>query len=366
LKRRPEYSFKPEETIVSEQKVPVVFEETDGKDLFVKTDRLGLARDCPMDEIAFWENKMQEKRKALVHYLKAPKRAVNIASEYTRGCAESFLGDEYELDKFQIEDLKESIDEYGWNTMTADTRNIVDTEKYKKELEKSSREVRKEIDSRMKKRTIIIAGIIALMIYLAGYTPYLIGAGKEGSNEFLSSLLLALLALLFVAVGGLLALLALRKRLRRKIEKFNSFMQNIVNCVKTGAKKFEEYLSNVCTYMKAQSVLIGIVKKDNSISSEKFLLRAHKHALEYTIGRDEEWAAAYDLNRIPEAETNVLSFFDPDIIPKENYIYRFTPNTEPDTIPINSTGDMITAPYSFISKILIAREEIYESGRNQA
>lgn len=100
LKMRPEYSFEEEEKIIEKQHVPVIFEGMSGKDLFIETERIGLSRDCPEDELAFWNTRIREKQVSIDKFIKAPRRSIDRASQFMKKRVESFVDDEYELDKF--------------------------------------------------------------------------------------------------------------------------------------------------------------------------------------------------------------------------------------------------------------------------
>lgn len=358
MNQRPNFSFGEEDELVTEQTVPVVFEQTTGGDLQVEV-HVGLSRDCPTDEGKLWTAEMQQKRKTLDRFLKAPRRAVDVAAEYARDRAESFVGREYELDKFQQEDLRELVEKLEWDVVSAETRSILDTKKYKADLQQADREVRRCIDGRMKKRTVLAAGIAALLLYLIGWLPYLWSSIRLGGKVFAGSLAFAVGMTALVSVGGLIALFVLRGRLRGKIAAFNEIMQHIAERVNAGAKKFEVYLTQVCTYMKAQSILAGMTLKQESQSSSRNLLRAHHKALNSAIHREAGWCAAFGIQRENEPISNSSLFFSAEILPRDNPVYRLTPAEQ--EIPINDTGDMVSAPYPFVTKILVEREELYDT-----
>ena len=365
MMQKQSFSFDKDDDLLCPQVVPVLFDKMDGQNLFVDSREIGFTRDCPRDEKAFWKQNMREISYNLDKFLKAPKRVVDIASEYARTKADSFLGEEYELDKYQIEDLNDTIEKLEWNVITTDTRNIIDVKKYKKEMKDADKDVKKQIDIRMKKKVAIISGIIALILYLAGFIPYLINAYNKSNEVFLNSLFLSLISTVLVAVGGFIALLILRIQFISKIKAFNSIMRSISIKVNEGANIIQSYLSNVCTYMKAQSIVKGVtIKKELKMSIWK-LLKAHKISLKSMIEHEEELCASYGIPLRIEPMTNCSLFFHPEIPPKMNSIYRFEINTDTKNIPINDTGYYVTSPYKFVSKLNVNREEIYEAVRGE-
>ena len=137
-------------------------------------------------------------------------------------------------------------------------------------------------------------------------------------------------------------------------------MHRICEHVNNYAGNFEQYFSDICTYMKARSILDGIqIKKQNEFSVTG-ILASHKTALSAAIERDHDWMLSYDLKRVDEIVTNVTSYFNTNIVPRENGLYYFGINHDEDDLPLNTTGDTVTSPYKFIKQLWIEREDIYD------
>ena len=111
----------------------------------------GLSRGCPDDEMMYWNSQIREKQAGIDKFLKAPRRAIDRASQQVKGLSESFFDDEYELDKFQIADLKDEIDVLELQVLTSDTHSVIDEKRIRQELNKTDRQVKKDIDARMRK-----------------------------------------------------------------------------------------------------------------------------------------------------------------------------------------------------------------------
>lgn len=363
LKMKPEYTFDEEEEIVEAQHIPVIFDGTSGIDLYIDTRHVGLSRDCPDDELVFWNTQMREKKENIEKYLKAPRRAIDKASRYLKSRAAAFPDDEYELDKFQIEDLEDEISALELRVLTSSTRSVIDEKRIKDEVQKTDRKVKKDIAARMRRSVAVGSGAAFLLIYLIGYIPYIFNSIRLGGGQFLSSLVLAAAAAALAASGGIAALFLLRRRIVQSMESFNTLMHELDASVKASAKKFEDYFSVLCTFMKAQSIYEGIQKKNDSAFSRVSKLKAHKQALLASIERDEEFEAAFGIRRQADFEKNVTRFFNEDKLPKDNSLYYYEENKSLSQIPLNTAGDMINAPYKFIAGLVIEREDIYEEAK---
>ena len=169
LKLRPDYSFDEEEELVHRQTIPVAIEKSEGKDLYMNFGQVGLCRDCPEDENVFWSNQLRQKKDNLDRYLKSPRRAIDKSANRLKLKTESFTGEHYELDKFQLADLKEFMSELELKIMSSGVENVVDKKKINESIVKLDRKVKKEISFRLRKKPAIIGGLIILAIVFGGY-----------------------------------------------------------------------------------------------------------------------------------------------------------------------------------------------------
>lgn len=362
---KPENAFEDGARIVEKQRIPVIFTEVSGKDLYISTKDIGLSRDCPADELMYWNTSVREKSDNVERYLKMPRRAVDRAAAQVKSRAESFFDEEYELDRFQIEELEEELDTLELQILTSDTRSTVDGKQIQKKVHEIDRKVKKDIAVRMRRGVVISTGVLILLVYLMGYIPYMFNSLRNGGGAFAGALGISLGATLIVAIGGIVALVLLRKQIVASMERFNDLMRSVVNSVNTSAHKYEEYFSTLCTYMKAQSIYAGVTKRKDAVSARVQKLRTHKQALRTTIARDEELAAAFGIRRAAAFEKNVTRFFDEDKVPKDNRLYYYEIDGGKTEIPLNTAGDMIWAPYKFIAGLKIEREDLYEDVKGE-
>lgn len=365
MKMKAELSFEEDDILVPEQKIPVHFDGSSGKELYINTSKIGLSRDCPKDELFTWIMEITEKKRQINQFLKAPRRAIDKASQHLKGRAESFFGDEYKMDQFQVEDLEAEIERLETNVLENSTSGLVDEAKFKEQIETVDKKVKKDIVSHIRRSTAVQVGCCLLLVYLLGFVPYWISAAKLGGSQFGSAVVVALAALAVAAAGGIAALFILRHRVRMSMEEYNHVIHTMVNNVNASADEFGKYFTAVCTYMKAQSIRAGIKLKSESISSAQFILRAHKQALKSSIERDEEVAASYGIRRVAEVEKNITSFFHEEKLPKDNALYYYETDKSDVGIPLNEAGDLVRAPYKFVAKLKLEREDLYDEVKGE-
>lgn len=360
LKMKPEYSFDEDEELVHRQVVPVAIEKSESRELFVDIRKIGLSSDCPMDETAFWNEQIRQKKTNLGKYLKTPRRAIDKSANLLKVKSEGFLGENYELDRFQVSDLTDILEKLESQIISFDTDNVVDQKRIEENIVRIDKNVRKELSFRMKKKQVILSGVLALFLCLCGFMPYIIMATKRSAANLPAALLLTLMVLVVSAAGGILALLLQRHHMITVMKPINGLMRSISANVNNCAAQFEDFFSNICTYMKARSVLDGArIHSENTVSTYS-LLSAHKRALRSAMEREQEWLSAYGIKRMEEMIPNVTMFFKTEVLPMENSLYYFTMNNEDNDIPLNSAGDFVTSPYSFVEKLMVEREDIFE------
>lgn len=365
LKMKPENTFEDGVKIVEKQHIPVIFTEVTGRDLYISTKNIGLSRDCPTDEMMYWISNVREKADNVERYLKMPRRAIDRAALQVKSRAESFFDEEYELDRFQIEELEEELDTLELQILTSDTRSAVDAKQIQKKVKEIDKQVKKDIAVRMRRSVVISTGMLILFVYLMGYVPYIFDSLQNGGGAFTGALIVSLAATGIAASGGIIALFLLKKQIVASMDHFNELMRSVVSSVNGSARKYEEYFSALCTFMKAQSIYTGVTKRKDDVSERVRNLRTHKQALRTTIARDEELVAAFGIRRDVAFEKNVTRFFDEDKIPKYNSLYYYDIDGGRTEIPLNTAGDMIWAPYKFIAGLRIEREDLYEDVKGE-
>lgn len=357
ISKIPETSFGEEEQILTPQQMPAIIDAFYEGKLMVHPEKIGLSKDCPQYEQYFWTRETGAAKKNLEEFLKQPRRSVDKAAFLTRSKTESFRDKEYDLDKFQVEDLHEMMEDLEAEIIHADIRHRLDFKRFKKELEEPEKEVYKEISTRMTRGKTILVGVLAILFFGIGFLPGIQAGLKEraGGKMFL----LAFLVMLLLSVASVGILFWFRRHLKRKMVEFNNIMLDIQFRVNESAEVFEHYFTSVCTFMKAKSIDRGVKLSRRSTSSTKNLLRAHNLAIGNAIDRIMRWSAAFHIQIMGDTLMGDEGYFNYEILPEKNDLYRL--RMEESFMMLGYTGDKLEAPYNFVTRAWIDREEIYES-----
>jgi hypothetical protein len=384
--RMPELTQEKKKELVPSKNISVKFENVDEGDLKVDGSELGLASDCPVSETKFWHNYIQSTKQTIDNILSAPQEIVAMKALETRTTINSFSGKEQVLDRFQKERIHKRINELELQVINSNVYGLLDSDAYMAEIADAGATVRKSMGLRLTKSNVLLISLFSFLVYLCGYIPYMVNSAKISKQAFGASFGLAVVALALLAAGGFLVLRVLRRRLLDKLKTYNRTVRAIFDRVNVSARFYADYFSSVCTYMYAQSLLSGVILKNDNDYSEAKLLKAHLSFLEYEIETGKKLcslhgapskastlnSACADVNEGVFSESPAGSrFYELATFKGENTMkltassktqqtQNLLPNSSSDEWDQYDTGITLNAPYSFIKSLNIAREEIYD------
>lgn len=338
--------------------VPLITEHSYTESMFMmKYDGLGFAKDCPTDEHTFVATQYKEIRRNFLSFLKQPRQALSQASEDMR--SSSSIDDESALylNQYQVEDVKDSIYEAEDKIVTTKTADIYNTAKYKAEMEKSKKEIDDFIKIRMTKKTAVVSGLIAMCSFFIGFIPLLLSSTNTLKSWFFS-LIVALSAVGALFLVGLWSLWKMRRKLRKLFIKFNSTMKKMMNEIKFAMNSFSLYLTNVCSFMRAQSVVnIRKEKEKKEVITAK-IYQKHINDIECIRSeiRDAFGKIEYEIDEKADVEVYQFDFTLPI-----DYVYDIPIAEQNDGyIDYIQEGNQIITPIYYIDRILLRREELYD------
>ena len=346
--------------LVPTQRVAVTFDYISDDRLEVGMSGIGLASNCPQPEAVLWEERTRDCRKIVENALIKPKKVVALRAAETRERIDSYAGKEHLLDRFEVEAIERRIDELEPNVMNSMVFGKLDTNAYRKEAAQADAKVRKILGGRLTKRSIVELGAFALFVYLCGFAPYLVNAARMSIPTFGASFALVGVALLILALGALITLCFLRRRLLKVIKAYNKANREMLDRINEGADVFSDYFTNVCTFMFAKALMAGAVMKNDSIERQEKLKKEHLRMI-----RTEQKAAhgifeLYDVSlNIPQASPMFIDLEANQAHPHENKLYVLHRNSENETLRLGNTGEMLYAPYMFITGIDLERVNVH-------
>jgi len=372
--------------LVPDQNISVNFDQIEESDVKAKSSKIGLATDCPADEVQFWHKHIQGTRHTIENILYAPQEIVAEKALETRQTIDSFSEKEQVLDRFQLDRIRKRINELEPKIFNTSLHAMLDTEKYKAEVAKAGDAVHKYIKHRLTKRNVLLISLASFLAFLVGFVPYLINSAGLSWQTFGAAFGLVIAASLLLAGGALLILCFLRHELIKKIYGYNRDVTNIFARVKQSARVFSGYFSDLCTYMYARSLLSGVILKKDNDNSAAAIQKAHLSFLESEIEKNKSICSMYGAQLNVSSGKGSFADINEELLekrPSECQFYELLPCYEKNTIKLTTspitkrtmsdstddsynewgqynTGVTLDAPYSFITGINLVREEIYD------
>lgn len=364
LLRRPQA---PPETTVTEllepQKVALAFDRLGGEELRVSTTGYSLASDRPRDEIGFWREEYDQLVLETSQFVRKPRRVLARAVFDARVKARSFLDKDYVLSDLDQEELELELGKRLLRLARPTTTSILDRSRIAAALERHDRDVTGLVAQRMPFATILTASLVVLGIWAASFVPFMIQAWGKGTTAFFDSLLVVLAVLGAIAGVGVVTLFWMRRRLVRRLRVVNTGMRSFVRNVNDGASVFAAYLSDLATFMHAQSILLGARRfrgRERSRNREREALLGE---IRDVIAREKKIVTSLGVPVQVQRLTSGLETFDPDDPHEVSRLFRIPVGDR--RADFNESGDTIDAPYDFVTRLTLDRVSLFErrSGR---
>ena len=339
--------------------VPVTLDKScDEAALFVEA-RPGLSATCPEDEKANWERDFAAAKRSLAYIVKQQARAVRKSASKVEAMSQIEGRDVSRLTSFQMDDVRDYTEEAEDELAAQLPPDFSDLSRYAEPMEEKAAEVRKVLERRMSRKTTVCLGILCLGLLLVCFLPMLFS--NLGNARTVSTAILLLIGTTG-AMGAILtvSLFFLRKPLKTAIGEFNEQMRLSLNDMKAGIQRFSGYLSAVCNVRRGHAVLKYAETNVDEYTRSIRIRRKHQE--------DIRKRRAYLLEHYKDflgdrsfCDDTMSQPYEYDFNQKTEYVYP-APFLAGDfrQIEFLVTGNYITVPSSFATRILIRLEEIYD------
>lgn len=343
----------------SNMAIPVsTVKDFDEQTLYVSKSGFGLSSDCPESEKKRWGAGYQKVRKALGKYVKLPNRQLKKASSEFRRTNRADLDEAGRLNEFQLEDIDTFVAEEEIKMVETKTCNLYDVERYTEAMEKGNKKVCDVIEGRMPRRWTVILGILALVCYVVGFVPMFI-SNIKAENGTLFSLIFFGAGAGVMAISAILALVFLRRPLKKAISDFNGTMKGISNEVEGSLEQYSEYLTHACNMMRGNSVLN--YRRETEDPDETSIRILKKHEM--------------DILRVRKELHEIFDVFLPgtevEEDPADCYLYDFRrpvdynypvpfEQEQKKRIEFMQKGNLIPVPVDFVKHMHVRREDLYD------
>jgi len=360
LQKSSQFVRKQESLPMYQCEIPVYFKLEDDENLTISSKKIGLSGDCPQKERPWWSQKVLESIKAVRKLHSSIRIVLDRASIQCRYTSKVTEDEFYELDEYQFEELEQQLTDLETKILSFSTYTALPMKRHYRDLVKAEKFTASEMEKRMSRRTTVLAGVVALLVYLIGFVPDLCYQLLQG-EAFLSTLGLSLLgcAGLLLVICGCLAYF--RMRITGAIGRYNGVVLAVLNNFRRAGEKFSEYLSGCCSLMRGRYILQALRRKTLVSSEEIVQIGRHVEQLEMQMGVVVNWLSDFDLKPLPDNGSHSHEYFDFDIPPENNRGYSIEQDFAMNqTIP-SVGGSTCRTPFPFITEFTVTREPVFET-----
>ena len=348
-----------EELFCTPKDVAVLLDDSCDPEAVMAEKDYGLFFDTPEDEFLKWNKDYRKSEKALAYIAKQQSRAIRKSITQTHLSSEVSDVNISRLTPLQIEDIRDYTDAAEDEMVASIPPDLTDLSQYTQRLNEESEKVKKVIRRRMTRKTTLILTAICLALYLICFLPFLFsntGTPKTVTTAIiLSGAMIGILAVIMV-----ISLFFLRSSVVNAVRSYNNTAHEIINNIQASLKRFSKYLSASCNVRRGHAVQ-NHAEKNLDVYTKSLRIRK-KHQEDIRKKR------AYLMEEYQDYFGD-RSFCDETMA--RPYEYDFEQRTEYEypapflagdcrQIEFISRGNYVTVPSSYVTRILVRMEGIYE------
>lgn len=337
--------------------IPMRLEKSfDESQLYVKPRRFGLFADRPEDERILWHQEYSQSKTSLNAYLKQPKKSIRMAVAdvhlQSKNCAAAEKA--HLLNEQQVCDFREYLAEQETAAVESRPDNLTDPARYVSQAEEAAGKVEKHLETRMTRKTALIAGGVSVLAFLIGLAP----AVFSGKPTTAMSIAMGVSVLLLVLVA-VICLFVQRGTLRRHLRRYNDALHSISAAVRVNLGRYSAYLGRVCSLIRGNSV--DNTLKESCDETQMLCKIYRKHIADISQLRA-QWGLTFSqfLQAGQERDVNAQPFGF-DFKRTVTYCYPITGNQIYSTrVEFLQKDNYIELPVDYIRRVTLRREELYD------
>ena len=349
-----------EEIVSSPRDVDVEVDDVYDTDKIYSEYDFGLFYDYPENEDTKWDKHYSTSKEELEYLMRQQSRSIRKSVAQAKISSKIIDIDASRitprLTSYQIDDIQDFTDNVENEMVNAIPPDFTNMERYEEELEESQNNVKKAIEHRMSKNTVLILSFVFICALMMSCIPFFIMNLKMFSATL--SLIGTLCFSLFIVM--IIKLFLLRRTLIKAIKEYNKTVRGIIEDVKQSMSNFSDYLSASCNVRRGYAV-INDSKKNIDVYTKRIRIRI-KHQEDIHKKRailKEHYSDYFGDNRY--VDKLMATPYDYDFDQKMEFAYP-APFLAGDyrQIEFFSAGNYVEVPSSYITSILVRMEGIYE------
>ena len=341
------------------QDVTVFLDESCDPDKVFAEKDYGLFFDSPEDEFHKWGRDYRTSNAALTYIVKQQSRSIRKGVSQMHFSSEVSDINISRLTPFQIDDVREYTDAAEDEMIAAIPPDLADISQYTQRMSREGEKVRQEIGRRMTKKTTAILSAVCLGLCIVCFLPFLL-SNVGTAQTVTTAIFLSLAMVVVLAVILLIALFFMRSSVVNAVKNYNNTAREVINDIQTSMKRVSRYLSASCNVRRGHAVQNYAAKNVDEYTRSLRIRRRHQEDIRKKRAYLAELYGDFFGDRFCCDET-MSRAYEYDFDQKTEFAYP-APFLAGDCRQIEfiSGGNLITVPSSYVTRILVRMEEIYE------
>ena len=319
----------------------------------------GLCFDSPTNEYNKWTHDYHTSTKELAYIIKQQNRSVRKSVQQMYAASEVTDVNISRLTPLQIDDVRDYTDNAEDEMVASIPSDLTDMSQYTERLAEESEKVKKVISRRMRKKTTVAIGTACLGLFALCFLPFLFD--NNGSAKTVTTAILLCGAMMFaLAVVMVVALFIMRSTVINAVRGYNNAAHEVMNDIYSSLRRFSQYLSASCNVRRGHAVQNYAEQNVDEYTKSLRIRKKHLEDIRKTRACLAEGYQDYFGDRSYCDETMARPY-DYDFDQRTEYAYP-APFLAGDCRQIEfiSSGNFVTVPSSYVTRISVRMEGIYE------
>lgn len=335
--------------------IPVSFQLDKTPEVPFSDSDYGLTGGVDSDDLENWENYSAQARNELRTLLQSTDRTLDQAAKRLHDRCHYADYQVQPLNQYQEEDFTASLDEVYQDILREQAALPTEATEIRRRVADSHTAVRKAIQCRMSRRQAVTVSIIAVVALSLSLLPGLITAQEK------LPLLLAILLCVVIPISAVIGtLIVQRRRLIDEIRDFRRNFQAVMSEISRNASAYSDFLSSVASHVHGCSYLDIMRQKRQKKDSSYYYKQTHLKSIEIFLDKLSLWSNALHI-QVDMCSVDAINLMDEED-GNADYEKLYTlSNGKHCMVPVNHTGVGIKSPLSFVARLDIEREEVYDN-----
>lgn len=330
----------------------------DSEKVFAEKD-YGLFYDVPENEHYKWNRDYHQSRKTVDYMAKQQSRSVRKSVNQMHLLSEVSDVNISRLTPLQVDDIREYTNHEEDMMIASIPSDFTDMVPYHKRMETASEKVEKIIEHRMTRKTAALLSVLCLVLFFICFLPFLLS--NNGTKQMIiTAFSLSIGSLVVLAAILLISMFCMRSKVINAIKDYNNTVHGIINDIHLSMKQFSKYLTASCNVCRGHAVQNYAEKNLDEYTKSLRIRKKHQEEIRRRRAYLAEEYGDY-LENSSFCDETMSRPYEYDFEQTTEYSYP-APFLAGDCRKIEfiSNGNFVTVPSSYVTRILVRMEGIYE------